>query len=292
MATPATYSRIAINNILLATDFSPESQGALQCALALAKRYGSKLFITHAIPDADTNSVELQAPLQDILQGDAERTMASLEQRKEFQSLSHEMILRFGEPSKVLSEVLSDEHIDLVVMGTHGRGGLDNLRLGSTTEKVMRHAACPVVAMGPRAKVSALERFGHILYATDFSAGSRRAFTYALSLTEEDGAELTLFHVIEIGPKSESELVRWNREGREKLSRLVPPYVELASLPEAEVEIGIPGEEIVRLADSREADLIVMGSRHAGTLATHMPWSTLHRVLQHASCPVLTVCAE
>ena len=292
MATEATLYRVAINNILLATDFSPESQSALQCALALAKRYESKLFITHALsPDADTKGVEVQIPLRDMMRKDAEQQMALLDQSDEIRAFPHKTILRIGDPSKVLSEILSEEHFDLIVMGTHGRGGFDKLRLGSTTENMMRHAACPVLSVGAHAKVVSAERFGHILYATDFSAGSRGALTYALSLAEEDGAELTLLYVIEADPKSEAERVRWEREGREKLRKLVPPFVDLASRLEAEVEIGVPREEIVRLAESREADLIVMGSRGGGALATHLPWSTLHHVVQHACCPVLTVCA-
>lgn len=292
MATQATLYRVAINKILLATDFSPESQSALQCALALAKRYESKLFIAHAIsPDADTKAVEVQVPLRDMMRKYAEQQMALLDQSDELGALPHQTILRIGDPNKVLSEILSEEHFDLVVMGTHGHGGLYKLRLGSTTEHVMRHAACPVLSVGAHIKVSFPGRFGHILYATDFSAGSRGALTYALSLAEEDGAELTLLYVVEGDPKSEAELVRWRLEAREKLSRLVPPFVDLASRPEAEVEIGAPGEEIVRLAESRGADLIVMGSRGGGALATHLPWSTLHHVVQHACCPVLTVCA-
>jgi nucleotide-binding universal stress UspA family protein len=292
MATEARLSRIAINKILLATDFSPESANALQCALALARRYDSKLFITHALPPAaDTRSAEVPVPLQGMLQRDAERNMTLLAQNEELRTFPHQMILCLGDPAQVLSKVISNEDIDLVVMSTHGRGGLGKLRAGSTTENLMRHATCPVLSVGANIKRLPVERFGQILFATHFSTGSRRALTYALSLAEEDRAELTLLYVIESNPHSESELVRWKRENRDKLSRLIPPFVDLPSQPEAEVEIGSPGTEIVRLADSRNADLVVMGSRRGGILATHLPWSTLHHVVQRACCPVLTVCA-
>jgi len=292
MATQARFSRIAINNILLATDFSPESVKALQCALALAKRYDSKLVVTHAIPPAiDSRSVEVQVPLSEMIQREADRNMALLEQTQELRAFPHETILRTGDPAQVLREVISDEHIDLIVMSTHGRGGLEKMRVGSITESLMRHTTCPVLSVSANTTRLITERLGHILYATDFSAGSRQALNYALWLAEEDGAEMTLLYVIEGNPHSESELVRWKRRNQEKLSRLIPPFVDLASRPEVEVEAGNPGEEILRLADSRNADLIVMGSRRGGILATHLPWSTLHRVVQRACCPVLTVCA-
>jgi nucleotide-binding universal stress UspA family protein len=111
-----------------------------------------------------------------------------------------------------------------------------------------------------------LKRFGHISYASDFSGGSQRALTYALSLAEEDRSELTFLHVIESEPASESELLEWKRLDREKLSQMMPPEVDLAYKPEIEIEIGIPEVEIVRLADSRKAELIVMGSHPGGSV--------------------------
>ena len=87
-------------------------------------------------------------------------------------------------------------------------------------------------------------------------------------------------------------MLEWKQQDREKLSQMVPPDVDLAYQPEIEVEIGIPEVEIVRLADTRKADLIVMGCHSGGAMSTHLPWTTLHHVLQHAHCPVLTVRGE
>ena len=197
--------------------------------------------------------------------------------------------MQSGETWEVLSRVVSDQNIDLIVIGTHGSGGIDKLMLGSTAEKVVRHATCPVLTVGPLVRLLSLERFGNILYATDFSTGSLRALNYALSLAEEDRAELTMLHIIESKPASEAELVDWKRRDRERLSQLVPTDIDLPSKPEIEVEAGAPAKEIVRLADARNAELIVMGSHSDGVVSTHLPWTTLHHVLQHAHCPVLTV---
>jgi nucleotide-binding universal stress UspA family protein len=289
MESVAKLSRVAIGNILLATDFSPESQNALHYALSLAKRYESKLFITHAVtPNAGARSVAIQLP-HDVMQSSAERKVAQLEQMENLKSLPHEMIVESGEAWEVLKQVACNKNIDLIVMGTHGRGGVNKLLLGSTAEQVIRHASCPVLTVGPQVKPRSLDRFGHILYATDFSDGSMRALTYALSLAEEDGAELTMLHVIESSPVSASELIDWKRDDHEKLDQLIPPDVDLACKAEIEVEVGAPAEEIVRLAGTRNAELIVMGSRRGGGASTHLPWTTLHHVLQHAHCPVLTV---
>jgi|BarGraIncu00222A_1022003.scaffolds.fasta_scaffold03345_5 nucleotide-binding universal stress UspA family protein len=73
---------------------------------------------------------------------------------------------------------------------------------------------------------------------------------------------------------------------------MVSSDLDLPHKPEIEVEFGIPEKEIVRLARTRKADLIVMGSHSGGVLSRHLPWTTLHYVLQHARCPVLTVRGE
>ena len=294
MASQAKLSRITVKNILLATDFSPEAQNALQCAGSVAKRYGSTLFLVHVLPSEGSNlaTVEAWPALAEVAQQNAEKSMAALEGTEDLKFLPHEAIIRAGDTWDVISEVLSDKNVDLIVMGTQGHGGIEKLFLGSTAEKVIRHATCPVLTVGPHVQLASLDRFGHIFYASGFSGGSMRALTYAVALAEEDRAELTLLHVIESQPAAESELLKWKQQDREKLSQMVPPDASLAYEPEIKIEIGIPEVEIVRLAESGKADLIVMGSHAGGVMSRHLPWTTLHHVLQHAHCPVLTVRGE
>jgi len=290
MESVATLSRVAISRVLLATDFSTEAQSALAWALLLSKRYGSRLFLTYAVPpDAGTRGVEIQVPLHEMMQSNAERQVALLEQTPELRSLPHEVIMRSGEPWQVLSQVASEENVDLIVMGTHGRRGFSTLFLGSTAEAAIRHARCPVLTVGPHVQPMSSDRLAHILYATDFSEGSLHALNYALALAEEDRSELTMLHIIESSPASKAELVQWIHDDRERLGELIPPDFDLAHKPDIEVEVGAPAEEIVRMAASRNVSLIVMGARPDGAVVTHLPWTTLHHVLQQASCPVLTV---
>ena len=285
MATPAKLSHIAISNILLATDFSPESQNALQCALSLARRYRTKLFLAHATPSL---WVEL-TDLTDAKRHEGEVKMAQLESPEGLKNLPHKTIVETGEPWQVLSHLVREENVDFVVMGTHGAGGMNKLFVGSTAEQVIRHATCPVFTVGPHVRTLVSDRFASILYATDFSEGSMRALDYALSFAEEDRSEMTMLHVIESTPVSESELVEWKRQDRDKLKQMIPPDLDLAYKPEIEVEVGAAAQEIVRLADSRDTDLVVMGCHSGGAVSTHLPWTTLHHVLQHTHCPVLTV---
>ena len=294
MASQPKRSRVAINKILLATDFSPESENAFSYALALAKRFDSSLFLTHVISHEDFAGASVEWPsFSDVSRRNAEKSMARLLNNRQLESITHSVIIRSGYPCDAIPQLISEQNIDLVVMGTHGDAAVKKLFLGSTAESVIRHSTCPVVTVGPHIALTSPSRFSHILYATDFSAGSLKALNYALLLAEEDRSDLTLLHVIGTVPiEWECDTTEWRKQDRERITQMIPPDADLASQPEIEIEIGVPAVEILRLADTRKAGLVVMGSHPAGAMATHLPWTTLHDVLRNAHCPVLTVCAK
>jgi nucleotide-binding universal stress UspA family protein len=134
-----------------------------------------------------------------------------------------------------LRQNLSDKNVNLIVVGTQGHRGITKLFLGSTAERVIRHACCPVLTVGPQVPSLSLNRFGHILCASDFCFGSKRALNFAVSLAVNDRARLILLHVAESDPRSQSELLEWKRLDREKLRQMIAPDADLACEPEIEV---------------------------------------------------------
>ena len=98
----------------------------------------------------------------------AESKMACLDHSESMQSIPHEVVMRSGDTWEEICRVLSDKSIDLLVMGTQGRGAVDRLFLGSTAENVIRHATCPVLTVGPQLRTASGERFAHVVLATDF----------------------------------------------------------------------------------------------------------------------------
>ena len=192
---------------------------------------------------------------------------------------------------------------DLVVMGTHGRGGFERIVLGSVTEKVLRKLTCPVLTVPPHAgKTPTVPGpFTSILCATDFSNASLHALEYAMSLAQEAGSTLTVVFSLQWELEDEAELqapvvseYRLMREAdsQKRLDALVPKSVRDVCKVETVMATGKASREITRIADNVMADLIVMGVHGRGVVDLTLFGSTTHYVIRHAHCPVLTVRAK
>ena len=290
---PNVATRVAFKNILFATDFSDASQHALLHALAIAKRYGSQLSVVHVAPAEIQTPIPMEpVPLEmDWQKKKAAESLARLEDFEPLRLYPHETVLKQGNPWFELSGIIEEKGIDLIVLGTHGRGLMGTLFLGSVAEQVLRHATCPVLTVGPDVLPSVIDhdQLSHILFATDFSEGSLHGLRYALSLAEENDAGLTLMHVlVELQPMVLECSQQLLADYRKRLWDLVPPDAAMWCKPQVAVETGAAGEAIVRAAKDRAADLIVMGVHSGGVVASHLPWTVVHSVVRHARCPVLT----
>jgi len=285
--------RISLKSIAFPTDFSEASAHALAYALALARWYGSKLFVTHIVPPEPRVSTGFEPlPIDlDSLWKDARAKLDDFLLTHPLQGIPHEVVMRQGDLAEGVAFLLSKNDIDLVVVGSHGRGGLSKLVLGSTAELIFRTAPCPVLTVGPKVSTPPAEplSFKRILFATDFSAGSLQALPYAISLAEENAARLILAHFTELVPPQHQPTI--DESYRRRLQALLPPDVADWCTPELVVRFEFPPEGILRLARDCEADLIVMGVHKvaAPRASAHMPWATAYEVVCNAGCPVLTV---
>ena len=292
MCTQVTPIGISLQNILLATDFSSCSETALSYAVGMSRRYGATMYTVSVVPEEFstmcshqtrfTSGILLRTRWRNFVKSDV------------FQGIKHQELVKEGFISEVLSELIGRLEIDLIVLGTHGRGGIKNLVLGSVAEEIVDSAYCPVLTVGPHvsSKLEPELRLRRILYATDLLPGSARALTYALGLAEHEHAHLTLLHVL----KMPTDVPLGSREAErdtamKRLVQLHPRETTLSVETEFIVEIGAPAEHILKVAEDQGADLIVMGPHHTSyaRVSAHLPWVTPHQVLCHARCPVLTV---
>jgi nucleotide-binding universal stress UspA family protein len=291
---PNVATRVAFKNILIATDFSEVSQHALLHALAMAKRYDAHLTVVHVAQPESQAPIPME-PVPVELDWQKQRAAESLARLEGFEALHmyrHDTVLRQGNPWPEIFALVEERNIDLIVLGTHGRGVLATVFLGSVAEQVLRHAPCPVLTIGPEVRTSLLdhEQLSHVLFATDFSEGSLHALSYALSMAEEGDAEITLLHVLE---QLEPMPLEYSKElladYRKRLWALVPDDASLWCKPHVAVESGLAADSIARKANEGQVDLIIMGVHPAGAIANHLPWTVIHSVVRHARCPVLTV---
>jgi nucleotide-binding universal stress UspA family protein len=282
-------TRVAIRNILMAVDFSPSSEGALAYAAAIARRYGSRIYLAHVIrPDVyQLVSPEAMETVLEQTRHYAEQQMAKIMISGRLRGIPHQVLLGQGELWTIFSKLIEEHEVDLVVVGTHGRTGLEKILIGSVAERVFRLAACPVMTVGPKVSGEVPEdaELHRVLYATNFSATSGCAAAYALSLAQEQQATLTLLHVMEREPARSAETTAIV----ERLKALVPAEADLWCTPRYEVGFGAPADGILKAADEYKADLVVMGVRHPDFSFSHLPPATAYKVVSRAHCPVLTV---
>lgn len=294
MAVVSSPPLVSLQNILVATDFSACSQMALHCAAVLARQAKGNVFLAHVLPFAPMSPIPMDAgPVFPVtIAKDPRFRMKELVSSPEMAGIAHETLLGQGDLWLVLQGMIEQHDINLVVIGTHGREGLKKLVLGSVAEEVFRRAPCPVVTVGPHVAPECFEqgRLRRILFASDLSPSSMHALPFVTMLAQQHQASLTFLHVLASAvPSAEFDTAayveRELEEAREQLRQFVP-----GSNADVVAEAGIPDEVIARVARAQNASLIVMGLHSQSVFAaTHLPWTTAHRVVCDAHCPVMTV---
>jgi nucleotide-binding universal stress UspA family protein len=292
MQAVKAITRIALKNILFATDFSQAADAAAPIAIQIARRYGAKVYGVHVnrFDDYTAAAPNAWAAMAEAAEKETKEDAGRL--NEQLQGVEHEVVIGKGNLLELLSNVIQQKEIDLVVVGTRGRTGFGKTLLGSVAEQILRQSPCPVLTIGPHVNPWSDEyvKMREILYATDLATDTPVAAPYAISLAQENQAHLVLLHVIE-GPKAgdlvdSPEVVDLKER---KLKQFVTEQVGLWCEPTCIVEQGPAAEKILDVAKRRHTDLIVLGARPAKGLATHLNMGTVHKVVSQAKCPVLTV---
>ena len=138
-----------INHILVPIDFSSDSEVAIDMAISLAKKLGSRITLLHAIHEVYIGVGEMAAALPpsyiEDIEAEVEREMQGYVNKVVEAGLNGDSVVVHGVPFQSILDAAEDQNIDLIVMGTHGRTGLKHVLLGSVAEKVIRLARCPVL---------------------------------------------------------------------------------------------------------------------------------------------------
>jgi nucleotide-binding universal stress UspA family protein len=296
---------IAVRRILVPCDFSDFSRRALDHAAALSHWFGAEVTVLYALPLVSTldalpiavGPVPVAPVSKDAIHEELVRFTAPVAEK----GLRCDIVVAEGGPVDQILGHATNLPADLLVMGTHGRSGFERWVLGSVTEKVLRKAPCPVLTVpkdAVSAPVTSRPPFRRVLCALDFSSSSLKALEYAMTLAQQDYAEITLLHVLEALPDFRLEaqgfdVARYRAtleaDTLERLRHAVPEGARDWCKPEATVAHGKAHEEILRVAEERKSDLIVMGVHGRKALDIMVFGSNTHHVIRGARCPVLTI---
>ena len=294
-----------VRHVLCPTDFSPFSERSLRYAVLLAKWFGADLTCLFVLagpfaPGEEHPPVWVPVGTDPAARERLRERLRQFAEPAEAAGLVVRCEIAEGEvPAAILEEARRIPET-LLVLGTHGHGGFENLVLGSVTEKILRKAGCPVLTVPrePERSPAVAVPFGRILCAVDFSPSSEAAFDASLDLAEASGGAVTAVHVLRELPVAEApEFVHFNvpeyrrlleKEARERLKALVANRNRGRAV-EIRVLAGKPWRRILHLAHEIESDLVVLGVRGRSATDLLLFGSTAHHVVRTAPCPVLTV---
>ena len=271
------------HNILAPADFSDLSAHVLRYAAAIAKSCAARLTLLYAntfapppyFTGGELDELESQfrasrAAARQGLRQFAEATLGA-------GAGAVETHVAEGLAADAILEYAARNGNDLIVMGTHGRSGVNRWMLGSVAERVLRASGVPVLTVRAGKPASAPLEIRHILCPVNDSPVARKALAVAADLAACLGAHVTVAHVVEDGTAGSIERLC---AGVEQDRREACEVRELQ---------GDAAAQIISATAERDCDLAVIGARHRAFFDSTVLGTTKVRVVRHARCPVLTV---
>lgn len=279
--------------ILVPTDGSDAAKKAADGAVELAKQFSSEIHAVHFVePGKVPSDVESEVSAElgeygeqivnSIADSATDKGVQATTRVIETTSPVHEEIV----------EYVTEHDIDLIVMGTHGRSGLDRLIVGSVAERTLRVAPIPVLTVHSETTIDA--EFETILIPTDGSETADIAADRAIQIGAATGAAVHIVHVVDLTVVPDEPdgviLDAMEAEGQQAVNRIIG-RAEAAGIHavEASVLSGTPAKAIVDYTTARDVDLVVMGTHGRSGLQRYLLGSVTEKVVRLADMPVLSV---
>lgn len=298
----ARYQRIVV-----ATDFSAESQHALAYAVAFARAAEAELHVVHALQEQVFVSPKGVAPVVPPaayvteLREAARKALAAIAEPMPALASPMKRDLILSAPAKGIIDYARDHGTDLICLGT-GRSDRGQFMIGSVVERVVREAGCSVLVVRKKehpfmSPDDGSVRINRILVPIDFSEYSMAALRQAFDLAQTFGASIKLLHVVDENSPARSKAIPGNVAVQSDLRELVQlaetELEQIKSPPgsnitvERRVQLGSPNVEIISRAEERFTDLIVIGTHGRTGLAHWFLGSIAEMTVRKAPCPVL-----
>lgn len=286
------------DRILFPADGSDVVAGVFEYALDVAAAHDATVTVLNVADTARDSVTQIEGEVVDVLEGEGEKIVAELAEQARARGVDCETDVRQGDPAATIADYTEAYDIDLVVMPTHGREGLDRLLLGSVTEKVVNTASVPVLVANPDTAREFAYPPKSVLAPTDGSRGAERALAEAIDIADGVGSALHLLHVVETASLgfdvrsvlSDAELAE---RGESVLDGPVSTAEE-AGLDRvtSAVTLGQPYREILDYVDQQDIDLLTVGTQGTTNFSRYVLGSVTTKLVRTSPVPVLLVRTE
>jgi nucleotide-binding universal stress UspA family protein len=272
-----------MKNILVPTDFSEHSTWALEVAIMLAKRTNAAIHLLHVVdvPTYTFNAAYERLAMQkrQELLAETSKQLAELAESTAAQGVKLNHVLEQGTTYKLIVETADANNCDVIVMGTHGISGLKKLFIGSTTERVIHTANCPVLSI--RQQVSKVD-IKQLVFASNFFGEVIEVFPKVYAFAQAFDAKLQLVRINTPG----------NFETTRFINKQVREFVKLCHIKNYEMTIyndNTEEEGVLNFAEDVSADLIAIATHERTTLSHLINPSVAEGLSERAALPILTV---
>ncbi len=274
-----TNSELTQGPILVGIDFSNLSKSILEYAVKLARQELRPLHFIYVMPIVTDDSPDILR-IQEL---ELEEYVHAAREKLQSSGIQVEGTLVFGAPANEIIRLADQIHATCIIVGTEEKNGLERLLLGSVAEGVIRKSDHPVIVVGPVAAAMASQTipWTNLMLACDTAEGVTDAARLAGEIASDHHARLTIFTVREQGIASPSE-------GQfDALEAMMSREAWLAIKPQCLIREGEPAQEIIRMAEDSQADLLIMSVHRGGELLSHLRPGLMARVLRMARCPAM-----
>ena len=288
-----TITNVGIHNVLIASDLTHQSDAVVTIGLDFARLFGAHAEIAYVLPTGEYALAGGEGILagRDAARRDLVELKNRLRRNAAYDDESDQQVMLLeGPAAECLLQCACDKKADLVVVGTHGRGGIGKALLGSVAEKVFRHSSVPVLTIGPNIHhTRGWDHVRQILAPCDLTPKSHPAVKYACDLAKAHNSKVTVLYVV--NDASEATPINADRIKASILERLVDIVGRKAEGLDLnyKIEFGRVAPTILDVASSLSADLIVLGIRPSSGVLDRFQWPIAYELVREATCPVLTM---
>ena len=277
-----------MKTILVPTDFSDQATYALDLAYDIAKKSGAAIKVLNVVeaPAESSFNAMGEATASDginsvyfvqLVKG-VEQRLIDIDNDAKYADVKLEGYVEVGSPYESISRTIVDHEVDLVVMGTRGTNGLEEIFVGSNTEKVVRRAHCPVLSVKEPVHADAIK---DIVLATNLRDDHQGLFTELSKLQQLFDAKI---HIVRINTPSSFENDRYYKNEMEK-------FAQQYGLTNYTLNVYNDSDEedgIIYFAEQIHADMIAMGTHGRSGISRLLSGSIAEDVVNHAKRPVWT----